>query len=264
VRYLFKAWQELLDIIKSSERILLLLDYDGTLTPIVARPQLAHLDSQVLNILRQLSRKKYIVLGILTGRDLGEIQRLVPIKGIYFAGNHGFQIKGPKLRFVHPACKRTRPVLEKISHALKERISDIKGALLEDKGPTLSLHYRLVKKNDLLRLKETFDKLINGYRDTGKVRISQGKKVIELKPGVDWDKGKALEMIRSLIGKRALPIYLGDDSTDEDAFRYLGDTGISVFVGRPKKSQAKFYLRDSHEVKQFLKEMLRIRLKKTV
>ena len=261
MRYLFDDWKNIQKKIQRSSLILLASDYDGTLTPIVSRPELAKLRNNIRKILVSLSKCDKFKVGIISGRRLSSVEGLVRVKNIYYAGNHGLEIKGPKVNFTHPAYYYFRPCIKTIKERLKKRLKGIKGLIVEDKSLTLSVHYRLVDSENIAMLKRIFRETVASYIKKNSIRIFSGKKVFEIRPPVEWDKGKALEMIESLTKTRSkqLRIYLGDDTTDEDAFKVLSVKDISVFVGKKKKSKARYFLNDTHEVEDFLKRLLRLK-----
>lgn len=257
MKYLFDDWKNIRSLIETSAQVLLALDYDGTLTPIVKRPQDAILDNHTRQILASLSKKGKFSVAIISGRKLKEVQELVKIKDIYFAGNHGFEIKGPNVEFIHPVYFYFKPYIEEIKKAFLEKTKDINGVLIEDKGITLSLHYRLVDEKNIKRVKDIFEKACLPYLKRGKIRIISGKKVLEIRPPIVWDKGKALKTIEDITKKsnNTLTIYIGDDKTDEDVFSAIKNKGISIFAGQPKNSGAKYFLNNTFEVKKFLERL---------
>lgn len=255
MEYLFDNWGAVEKALES--RALLLLDYDGTLTPIVERPELATLSPDMKELLRRASQLH--PLGIVSGRPLAGIKGLIGLDGIYYAGNHGFEISGPGVEFINPEAQRVRPILAKLCGDLQARLGHIKGAIVEDKGSTASVHYRLVARAEFENLKGIFEEVVGPHIDSGEVRVTQGKKVFEVRPNVEWDKGKAaLRIIELVDPKRELtPFYVGDDRTDEDAFLALGDKGITILVsGEPKESHAKFFLKNVGEVETFLRKLI--------
>lgn len=256
MKHLREAEDELFkSIFKRYGHVLLLLDYDGTLTPIVSRPQKALLDRRTKAILKKLAKKKNMTLGIISGRRLKDIRKLVGIGGIYYAGNHGLEIMGPGIRFAHPLYDKFRKYLKEIKAILLRNAGKIRGALVEDKRVTLSLHYRLVKKSDFKKLRKIFTEACRPYIMKKQIRITSGKKVFETRPCIKWGKGDALRAIEDLVKGpfKTLTIFMGDDNTDEDAFSVLNEErGVSIFVGRRKKTKAKFFLRNTEEARGFL------------
>lgn len=233
----------------------LFLDYDGTLTPIVKKPGLATLSRSRRAFLKKLRKAPYIVTAIISGRMLSDLKRRVGIGGLYYVGNHGFEIEGPGIRITHPKALQAKPILREIKTKLKKGFQKIKGIIIEDKILTLSLHYRLVQAKDLRKMKSIFPGIVRPYLKTKKIRLTYGKKVFEIRPNINWNKGRAvLWFLKKLKArKKDLPIYIGDDTTDEDAFRLLKKRGLTIRVGRAKRTRAKYYLKDVDGVYKFLK-----------
>lgn len=253
--YLFDHWEAVEKALES--KALLLLDYDGTLTPIVERPELATLSTDMKKLLGRASQ--LYPLGIISGRPLAGIRGLIGLDRIYYAGNHGFEISGPGVEFINPEAQRVRPILAKLCGDLRARLGHIRGAIVEDKGSTASVHYRLVADMEFEDLKSIFEEVVEPYIDSEAVRVTQGKKVFEIRPNVEWDKGKAALWIIELVDpkKELTPFYVGDDRTDEDAFLALRDRGITILVsGQPKESHAKFFLKNVGEVETFLRKLI--------
>jgi trehalose-phosphatase len=259
MKYLFDHWGE---IEKSlTQNVLLLLDYDGTLTPIVERPELAVLSEDMRDLIKRVS-KRYIT-GIISGRSLADVKNLVQVEGIYYAGNHGFEISGPSLELTKPEAEQTKSTLLKACNELKAKLRHISGAIVENKGLTASVHYRLVSAEKFQELRKIFDEIMEPYIKSGAAKITQGKKVFEIRPNVDWDKGKAVLWIMKVIKlpENVLPIYMGDDRTDEDAFLALKDkSGMTILVSeKVRKSNAKYFLKDVGDVRKFLNRLLDLR-----
>ena len=254
---LLQSWPDLEAAIRRASRVLLLADYDGTLTPIVGRPEDAVLAAEVREKLRALATKPRFTIGVISGRALSEIKAMVGIEGIYYAGNHGLEIGGPGLGYVNPVARAGAPLMKEISHQLSEKLSGIAGVIIQDKVLSISVHYRLVKPQDEKTMVEIFRPITSPLVGRGKIRVTSGKKVFEVRPPVDWDKGKAVEAIIEKLdsGLEEGPvIYLGDDSTDEDAFKVVRPPrGRSVFIGPPSApSHADYFLPDVPAVEEFL------------
>jgi trehalose 6-phosphate phosphatase len=266
MQHLFQSWEAFSSEIKAASHILFLSDYDGTLTPIVGRPDEALLSSGVREKLRALAEKPAFSVGIITGRLLSEVKALVEIEGIYYAGNHGLEIEGPGLSFIKPEAKAARVEIEDIVRQLSTRLAGIEGVIVEDKGLSLSVHYRLVKESQEQVVAETFREVTSPRLRDGKIRVSSGKKVLEVRPPIDWHKGKAVETIKKelekVIGTEIGPvIYLGDDTTDEDAFKVIHrPQGWSIYVGQENpSSNAEYFLESTLEVETLLSRMLELK-----
>lgn len=256
MKHVFSVLKHVKNSIGSSA--LLLFDFDGTLTPITGRPDLASLSQDTWELLKVLAHRYKV--GVISGRSLAVIKKMVGLKGIYYSGNHGFEISGPGIERVRLQAKSVRPLITKICRRLHDELDGIRGIVIEDKGLTASLHYRLVAEREVKRMKKIFWKIVNPHVNSGAVRASHGKKVFEILPNVDWDKGKAVLWIMDVVDPngKLTPVYIGDDRTDEDAFLALRKRGITILVSeRPKRSRAKFYLKSVDEVKEFLGELAR-------
>jgi trehalose 6-phosphate phosphatase len=264
LQHLFSVWPEVARRLKAAPHVLLLSDYDGTLTPIVDRPEAADLSATTRQLLLALAHQHRFTVGIISGRALSDLRQRVGIRSIVYAGNHGLEIEGPGISFINPLAQEMKPVLRLTHQALSKALATVRGTLVEDKGLSLSVHYRRVKEEEVEKAKTVFERILRVPHLSGKVKITSGKKVHEVRPAVDWDKGKAIKLLmkRSDKGGRRsglLPIYLGDDLTDEDGFGAIercGD-GLTVFVGGESGStMARYFLRSPGEVERFLSMLL--------
>jgi len=264
LEHLLTAWPLVLERLKFAKHILLLTDYDGTLTPIVARPELANLTASMRLLLQELRRVHNVTLGVISGRALDDIKNKVGVKGIVYAGNHGLEIEGPGISFINPLADEIKPLIKIISYILHKTLGTMRGVFVEDKGLTLSIHYRLVEDNQTENVKGTLDQVVGGAQASGKIKITNGKKVFEVRPGVEWDKGKAIRLLMKKYGKGGrysglVPIFLGDDLTDEDGFEVIEKygNGFSIFVGEPNTgTSARYCLKSPAEVEIFFSRLL--------
>lgn len=235
-----------------SRKLAVFLDYDGTLTPIVARPELAILAEDMRETLRSLAEG--CTVAIVSGRALSNVQGLVGLDTLIYAGSHGFEIHDPQGgQLHHEEGAEFVPLIAKAAETLQSRLADIEGVLVEPKIYALAVHYRLVAEADVPRVEDEVDAVIAAEP---KLRKTGGKKVFEVRPAMDWHKGRALEwLLRALDLDRpdVLPVYVGDDETDEDAFRALEGRGLGFIVAdAPVSSAASYRLNDTDEVKTLL------------
>lgn len=265
MKYLFNAWEDVVNKIRAATHTLLMFDFDGTLTPIVDTPEMATLYERSRNFLKSLVRCRNFTIAIISGRAINDLQCKVAVPGIIYAGNHGLEIEGPNLRFVHPIANEVKPVLRVMGLVLKKALGAISGAIVEDKGLTLSVHYRLVEGEKGHQVKNILENTVGVAEVLGKVKTTSGKKVHEVRPNVLWDKGKAVRYIMKRFDRGGrmsglLPIYMGDDLTDEDAFRVVENYGgVAVYVGGENlQSAASYYLKSTGDVDDFMKELLRL------
>lgn len=228
------------------------LDYDGTLTPIVATPDLAVISEEMRETVAALSKKHKV--SIVSGRSTDDVRGKAGIKGIFYAGSHGFEIVDPQGNVtIHEEASKIRPVIDEIHKRLSEDVKHIQGALIENVKYTVSCHYRLVDEGHF----PEFEKIINeALAQYSQLRKTSGKKVFELRPKINWDKGKAVNWILDVLRfdpHWQIAIYIGDDTTDEDAFKVLEEKGFGVVVADlPRESKAQYAVKDVGEVKKVL------------
>jgi trehalose-phosphatase len=227
----------------------LFLDYDGTLTPIVDRPEDAVLAEETRAVLRRLAARHAVA--IVSGRDLRDVRARVGIDGLHYAGSHGFDIAGPRGAHAHEAARSAESHLAAAANELERDTARIAGAQVERKRFALAVHFRRARDTDAGAIEAAVDRALArhpGLRKTG------GKKIFELRPDVDWDKGRAVLWLLENLGLGdALPVYIGDDVTDEDAFRALAGRGIGIAVqDAPRPTAATHALRDPDEVRALL------------
>ncbi|KXB00629.1 hypothetical protein AKJ48_00630 [candidate division MSBL1 archaeon SCGC-AAA261O19] len=242
----------------------IITDYDGTLTPIAKRPKDARLSQDMREILSQLA--ECYPVAIVSGRALENIRRTVRVNNVYYVGNHGFEISGPEMKFVKEEAEQARPIMSKLCEDIKKKVGLIKGVIIEDKGLTASIHYRLVQEEEVPKVKKIVQDSIKPYQEEGTVKALHGRKVFEIGPNIDWDKGKAILWLLESTGleNKNLPIYLGDDVTDEDAFRALKGRGWGILVSEEdRKTEAEYQLKNVGEVKTFLKHLIELSRAKT-
>lgn len=257
MRYLFHNLERIKKNLKG-KFLFLFLDCDGTLAPISDTPGKAVVPREARILLDLLSHKNNCRIAIISGRNLTDIKKRIGLKDIIYSGNHGFQIEGPKIRHELGIAAGYKEVLRRIKANLENKLSGIKGVFVEDKKLSLALHFRLADKKQLPFVKAAFYESTIFYLAGNKIKLSSGKKILEVRPPVYWDKGRAVLWLlarRQLIpgAKKVFPVYLGDDITDEDAFRALKRKGLTVFVGKSASSGADYYLKDTKEVIKFLR-----------
>lgn len=248
----FNALPLISKLIENNNNLLIFLDYDGTLTPIVERPEHALLSPLMSECLAELCHNYLTV--IISGRKLDNLKNIINIPNLFYSGNHGFEFEGPKdLNMSYQIGHEFITDLTEVHNSLTQELNKIKGCIIENKKFSLSVHYRLVDENlhDFISQKIeksllSFPNLIRHY----------GKKVFEIRPNIPWNKGVASENILSkfkTLKNNLIPLYIGDDVTDEDAFKQFRFSGITIKVTTDShKTNANYLLKSHTEVLQFL------------
>jgi trehalose-phosphatase len=248
---LFKNLSEISRRINTAPHILLFLDFDGTLSPIVAQPDMAQLPPETKNILTRLARQNKISVAIISGRALADVRARVGIEHLIYAGNHGLEISGPGIHFIHRQALAGREALQQLSAQLAVKLRHLTGVEVEQKGLTTSIHYRRAAAAEVDEVVKTIQAL--GVEASSLFRLTTGKMIYEIRPRVDWHKGAAACWIRAQLGyPNPLSIYLGDDVTDENAFVEL-QQDITIKVGPAYVTAARYHLADPDEVRKFLR-----------
>lgn len=240
----------------TGSRPAIFLDYDGTLTPIVPRPEDAVLSPRMRSLLSRLGRAYCVA--IVSGRDRKDVANLVGLDHLIYAGSHGFDISGPDgFVFQHEIGRHCLPSLDAAQEKLSRSVGTLPGTQLERKRFALAIHYRNAAADSAPRIRQLVEEAL---ADAAGLRLTEGKKVLELRPDVEWDKGKAVAFLLGRLEGRTgplSPIYIGDDLTDEDAFAFVSERGIGILVGQHgQPTCARWHLLDSTEVAQFLTRML--------
>ena len=230
-----------------------ILDYDGTLTPLVASPGAAILAPSVRGTLARLAACERARLAILSGRGLADLRARVALADVVYGGCHGLEIRGRDLHFRHPHAHRS--CLMATRRALAAALPSIPGARLEWKGLAVSLHYRRVSPRRRLDVQEVAARILR----RGGLTLVRGHAVFDFVPRVGWNKGRAARWIasrmkRTLPARRVVVLYAGDDTTDESAFVALRGRAVTICVGT-KPSAAEYRVRGVREIQALLRRM---------
>lgn len=238
----------------SRHKPMLFLDFDGTLAPIVEHHADAAISEEMRGLVKELS-KRYCI-AVISGRGMADVKQRMNLPDLYYAGSHGYEISGPNGFFKeNEEAQKILPLFDEIEPVLREQLQKIKGVDFERKKFTLAIHYRQVKPHLEQEVKDEIKKVLKNYP---KLTGAGGKKVIEIRPDIDWDKGKAVEFLKRELSDQKDPfsIYVGDDVTDEDAFREV-QHGLGILVGEhSQKTYADYSLKDLDEVKIFFRNLL--------
>ncbi|ESQ27310.1 hypothetical protein EUTSA_v10018720mg [Eutrema salsugineum] len=248
------------------KQIVMFLDYDGTLSPIVEDPDKAYITHEMREVVKDVALN--FPTAIVTGRSITKVRSFVKLNEIYYAGSHGMDIEGPTNEtnyggsnqgvLFQPASEFV-PMIEKVVKILQEKTKWIPGAMVENNKFCLSVHFRRVDEKRWAALAEQVKSVLIDYP---KLKLTQGRKVLEIRPTIKWDKGQALSFLLNSLGfensEDVVPVYIGDDRTDEDAFKVLRERGqgFGILVSKvPKETNASYSLQDPSQVNEFLKRL---------
>jgi len=241
---------------RAGRHLLLLFDFDGTLAPFKADPEAVYLNSDVGDRLCRLAKRPDATVGIISGRRLPDLQGRLKAEGeIYLAGFHGLEIQDPGGEsFVHPGASAAVSTMQAIAETMRPRLGELPGVFIEDKYFSIALHYRQAAPAVRVVAISRFMDAARAGIDSGELRLLPGDCVIELLPGAAWHKGSALQWIRERIERIHGPtftMYVGDDVTDEDAFRAVGPDGIALSASE-RATGAQFSVSGPEGVKRLL------------
>jgi len=231
----------------------LFLDFDGTLSPIVRNPVRARLAPGMKPLLKHFAQHRRWCVVIVSGRELKFIQKKVDLKNVLYVGNHGYEIKIPKVkRWVHPGAKKTHPIIARLCRTLKNNLKHIPGVFIENKGWSGSVHIRRADPRREPDVKKIMAATIRSDLEKKRIKTTTGKKVFEIRPPGHWNKGQAVKYLLKKFKGVEFPVYVGDDKTDEDAFKVIPSRGYSIRVGHARGSNATHYIRNVREMKKLL------------
>jgi trehalose 6-phosphate phosphatase len=246
---LFSHLEEVEAAVRKAEFISLFLDFDGTLSPIVPNPGDAELDPGIRDILREMAARPDFSISLVSGRSLEDLRERAALENLIYAGNHGLEIEGGEVRFRQPEAEALRRELRCVMLQLKLALSETEGLEIEDKGLTLSVHFRKVIEHLHDWVRSVTYSTVERSRSFS---CNEGKMVLEVKPQVIWNKGYAVKWIaKEVLPPAALAIYIGDDTTDEDGFLALPQ-GITIRVGEFPQTAARYMVSGVLDVRQFL------------
>jgi trehalose 6-phosphate phosphatase len=242
----------MMDFYRHGRRLLLLFDYDGTLVPLAAHPRQAVMPQRTRHLLERLIGRSRINLGVLSGRELGQLRGLVALRNIYYAGTSGLELDLRGTHVTHPGLQDAFPALTALSGVLQKAVAEYPGAWVEGKLYGLTVHYRQVSANRIPDLESHVFDASSPFLD--RMRLTYGPKAIEIVPELGWNKGTAVRFILEHLGQdNLLPFYAGDASNDDDAFESIAaGNGIGIGVGPDAAASAPYRAADPAELLAFL------------
>ncbi len=258
MQLLWNNWRQVAAKFHKASKRLLFFDYDGSLAPLVRNPAEAHLDPGMRGNLKLLAHRPHCHVGIISGRALTFLRPHIGLPELSYAGNHGFEIQSAQKTWIHPAALKAQAKLRKLTAKLRKVVKAIPGVIIENKKWTVSVHYRKAdakgKKIAVHRVREVCDT----YRGLNPFTILREKQSLDIRPGVGWNKGSAVLYLAEPYPADTFLFYIGDDTTDEDAFAVVRKRGIAIRVGHLKGSQATYYVRDQSETSRLIQRLLEL------
>jgi trehalose 6-phosphate phosphatase len=244
-RYLFRAWGEIADRLRDAKTCALLLDFDGTLVKLQRRPWEVRVPQRTKRLLERLARHPKLFVAIVSGRRCQDLQTRIGVEALHFIGLHGAERERKTTKITKAAAR----ILARAQHGARKSMAAMRGMRIEDKGMSFAVHYREASAPIARAAKSCLLDVVEPLQKT--LRVLDGAMVWEVLPNEIRGKGCAVRDLLREFPPGTPAIYIGDDGTDESAFRALGDQ-ITICVGKPQGSAAKYYVRDPGEVIRFL------------
>jgi len=238
--------------LREVDGLLFATDFDGTLSPIEENPEAPEPTETNLRSLRAFRDHPKVTPAVISGRGLADLRKRVGVDGVDYVGNHGLELGIDGEQETHPDAAAAEPVIAEICETLSDRLSEIEGTVVENKGVTATVHYRMVDREQVEAVREHVFGAVDELGDD-EVEIHDGKESLELRPAADWDKGSAIVQLLDHVEDGWLPVYIGDDTTDEAAFEAIRPDGITVHVGDNHATAADYRVRSSVEAEVFIR-----------
>ncbi len=257
------AWRTVEHDLRKASAVLLALDFDGTLASIVEHPDKATLPGSTAAILKVLAQKPGYKVAVVSGRAVANVKGRIGIEGLIYCGNHGLEVEIEGRLWMAPGAESASEAVQEAWKALDEKLGALHGVVLENKGLSISVHYRQapaeIKQTCLRLCGQVLEPLVAMH----KVNMVNGKEVLEVQPALPWDKGACLRYLAKLSFSTDLQpgvcVFLGDDTFDEPAFRAVSDMGgIGIVIGEKADTAAAFHLPSTTSVEIFLSRLVSI------
>jgi len=231
-----------------ADGLLVALDFDGTLAPIEDDPDAPEITQANRRAVKQLADHPDTMVAVVSGRQLADLRPRVGIEGIRYVGNHGLEYTVDGEREVHPEAEARMADIESVRDELERRLAEFEGVEVEDKAVTLTVHYRRATDASAEDVTAVVEDVVDPVEG---LKTGAGKMIVEVKPTVEWHKGAIVERLRGEVPETWQTVYVGDDTTDEDAFRVLGDGDFGVLVGE-RATDADYRVPAQREVSRLL------------
>ncbi len=226
--------------LRDASHLLVCLDFDGTLAPIVEEPAAATITPTNVAALEALGSDERVRTAVVSGRGLADVRERVDAPDVY-AGNHGLEIAGEGSVAVHPVARERAALIGAVCGFLEIALESVPGSRVENKRLTGTVHVRSVPESVRPLVRRTVDDAVSLFGE-GDLEVSAGRCVIEVSPAIDWGKGEAVAALTEGHPGDPFVVYAGDDVTDESAFRTVEPGGLGVLVGERRESAASAWL----------------------
>ena len=244
--------------LRAAERLDLYLDYDGTLAPFAPTPDDVLPDPRLIDLVSQLARQPKLRLPIISSRRLARVRELLAILGLLLAGTYGVEMLTPDGKELHRIPHEAiRPTLDTLKPRWESLIAGKDGFYLEDKGWALAIHARNAEEKEALHVLDAAEKMLTPNVLGGHLQKIFSYRFIEIGPKVA-DKGQCLSyLFEQFPWPNSIPIYLGDDDKDEEAFHVIkSKAGFPIVVTQtPQKTLAEYRLDSPADVHRWLKQI---------
>ena len=236
-------------------RLVLFLDFDGTMVPIAPQPQHARMSKRMKRTVERLGRR--VPIAIVSGRPINDLRRILGLRQIHYIGMHGFSYATHGKRPSWLAPRPPRRIVRQWKTALEAVAKKVRGAWVEDKGIAVALHDRQVAAQDRRRLRRHALGAMQDWLRRNQVRLLRGKRIMEVLPPTRCDKGTAVMwLLQKSWARSRVPVYIGDDTTDIPALDFVARSGIAVQVGSiPHARKTYLRLKNRNAVEQLLREL---------
>lgn len=249
--------EEIAERFADSPGVLLCLDFDGTLAPIVEEPDEAAMAADCRTVVGGLANEPTVEVAVISGRAIDDLRGRVDIDGIVYAGNHGLELHRHEQTQVVPEADEQRETIDELCAEIEEETDPIPGATVEHKGVTATVHYRRVPDEGVRDVVEAVEESVTDVEARmdgvdAPFEVLEGKQIREIRPRVDWDKGRVVELLAEDVPDDWVVVYVGDDTTDEDAFEVVEPQGLGVLVGDGPDTAASVRVENRAGVADFL------------
>ncbi len=240
---------EFADRLTTATGLLAGFDFDGTLAPIAADPETPTIPERLQLSLQRLAIHEAVQVAIVSGREVTDLVDRSDIDNVVYAGNHGLEQYRDGERSVSGDAEQFEPIIQSVRELLETQIADVPGSRIEDKGLTLTVHVRQTPPDRVEEVRRAVRKSTDKHTD---LAVTTGKQVFEIRPTASPDKGTVMKQLENETPDDWLTLYLGDDTTDEDAFKAIQPDGIGVHVGTSAETSATYRIPDQQEVPAFV------------